>query len=180
MWTLHGMSRDAYKRYSSEGSWFYEVLLPGYKCNMTDLQAAVGLQQLKKLPVFQQRRRAIVNCYQTAFQAMPELEAPTEYADVESAWQLYVLRLNLEKLTIDRSQFIEELKARNIATSVHFIPIQLHPYYRDKYHYQPDDFPVAYREYKRMLSLPLYPRMSDQDVSDVIEAVQDVVEKHRR
>ena len=180
VWSLHGMSRDAYKRYSAEGSWYYEVILPGFKCNMTDIQAAIGLHQLRKLPQFQARRREIVRRYNEAFFQFEELQLPTQRPEVEHAWHLYVLRLNLDMLTIDRAHFIEELKARNIATSVHFIPIHLHPYYRDKYGYQPDDFPVAYREYQRIVSLPLYPRMSDQDVEDVIEAVVDVVKKFRR
>jgi len=180
MWALHGMSRDAYKRYSAEGSWYYEVVLPGFKCNMTDIQASLGLQQLKKLHGFQARRREIVRRYNAAFSQIPEVQLPTERAHVESAWHLYVLRLNLDRLTINRAQFIEELKALNIGTSVHFIPNHIQPYYRDKYGYQPDDFPVAYREYQRIVSLPLYPRMSDRDVEDVIEAVTAVVERHRR
>ena len=180
LWSLHGMSRDAYKRYSAEGSWYYEVVLPGYKCNMTDIQAALGLQQLKKLPRFQQRRREIVARYQAAFGALAELETPTERLEVEYAWHIYALRLNLERLTIDRARFIEELKQRNIGTSVHFIPIHLHPYYRDKYGWRPEDFPIVYREYQRLISLPLYPRLSDADVMDVVEAVRDVVEKYRK
>jgi len=180
MWALHGMSRDAYKRYSAEGSWYYEVVLPGFKCNMTDIQASLGLQQLKKLNGFQVRRREIVRRYNAAFSQIPEVQPPTERVDVESAWHLYVLRLNLDRLKINRAQFIEELKALNIGTSVHFIPNHIQPYYRNKYGYQPDDFPVAYREYQRIVSLPLYPRMSDRDVEDVIEAVTAVVERHRR
>lgn len=175
LWTLHGMSRDAYKRYSAEGSWYYEVVLPGYKCNMTDIQAALGLQQLKRLPDLQRRRREIVDRYRDAFAPLAELQLPVEHADVQSAWQLYALRLNLERLRIDRAAFIEELKRRNIGSSVHFIPIHLHPYYRDKNGYRPEDFPIAYREYQRLVSLPLYPRMSDADVDDVIDAVADVV-----
>lgn len=180
LWSLHGMSRDAYKRYSAEGSWYYEVVLPGYKCNMTDIQASLGIRQLEKLPTFQIRRREIVARYQAAFGALAELEPPTERAGMESAWQLYIVRLNLDRLTIDRARFIEELKARHIGTSVHFIPVHVHPYYRDKYGYQPLDYPVAYREYRRIVSLPLHPRLSDEDVTDVIEAVRDVVEKYRK
>jgi dTDP-4-amino-4,6-dideoxygalactose transaminase len=180
LWSLHGMSHDAYKRYSAEGSWYYEVVLPGFKCNMTDIQAALGLQQLRKLGGFQRRRREIVARYQAAFSLLIESQPPTERSDAESAWQLYILRLNLDRLKIERARFIEELKARNIGTSVHFIPIHVHPYYRDKYGYQPTDFPVAYGEYQRIVSLPLYPRMSDQDATDVIEAVQDVVEKYHK
>jgi dTDP-4-amino-4,6-dideoxygalactose transaminase len=180
IWSLHGMSRDAWKRYSSEGSWYYEVIRPGFKYNMTDIQAAIGLHQLRKLPQFQARRREIVHRYNEAFSQVEELQIPTERPEVEHAWHLYVLRLNVERLNVSRNQFMEELKDRNIGTSVHFIPVHLHPYYRDKYGYKPDDFPVAYREYQRIISLPLYPRMSDQDVEDVIEAVCDVVGRFRR
>jgi dTDP-4-amino-4,6-dideoxygalactose transaminase len=180
LWSLHGMSRDAYRRYSAEGSWYYEVVLPGFKCNMTDIQAALGLQQLKKLPAFQRRRREVVQAYNAAFQDIPELELPVERPEVASAWHLYVVRLNLDRLSIDRARFIEELKVRNIGTSVHFIPIHLHPYYRDKYGFKPEDFPVAYENYKKIISLPLHPRLNDNDVAAVIDAVLDVVKKFRR
>ena len=180
IWSLHGMSRDAYNRYSAEGSWFYEVVLPGFKCNMTDIHASLGLQQLKKLPRFQDRRREVVRRYQSAFADFPELQIPTERPDVESAWHIYPLRLVLETLRIGRNQFIEEMKARNIGTSVHFIPVHLHPYYRKKYGYSTADFPVAAANYERLVSLPLHPRLSDVDVDDVIEAVRDVVDKFRR
>ena len=180
MWSLHGMSRDAHQRYSAEGSWFYEVVVPGFKCNMTDIHASLGLQQLKKLPRFQERRCEIVRQYHAAFKDMPELEVPVERADVTSAWHIYALRLNLDMIKIDRSQFIQELKSRNIGASVHFIPIHLHSYYRDKYRYQPTDYPVAFRNFERLVSLPLHPRLSDRDVGDVIEAVAEIVIANRR
>ena len=180
IWSLHGMSRDAWKRYSAAGSWYYEVIRPGFKYNMTDIQAAIGLHQLRRLPKFQARRREIVRRFNKAFSQFEELQIPTERPEVEHAWHLYVLRLDLDMLTIDRGRFIEELRARNIGTSVHFIPVHLHPHYRDKYGYKPDDFPVAYRAYQRIVSLPLCPRMSDQDVQDVIDAVTDVVKKFHR
>ncbi len=180
VWSLHGMSRDAYKRYTAEGSWYYEVIVPGFKCNMTDIQASLGLHQLRKLAAFQARRREIVQRYNQAFARLTEVQTPVERATVEHAWHLYVLRLNLDQLTIDRARFIEELKTLNIGTSVHFIPVHLHPYYRDKYNFQPTDFPVAFREYQRIVSIPLYPRMSDRDVQDVIQAVICVVDKYRR
>ena len=179
-WTLHGMNRDAYKRYSAEGSWYYEVILPGFKCNLTDIQASLGIHQLQKLPAFQERRRTIVDRYNRAFRELPEIALPVERSGVESAWHLYVIRLNPETLNIDRNRFIEELKSRNIGTSVHFIPVHLHPFYRDKYGYKPEDFPVAYANYLRMISLPLHPRLSDRDVEDVIEAVTDVVKKFKK
>ena len=180
LWRLHGMSRDAWNRYGQGGTWFYEVVRPGFKCNMTDIQAALGLQQLRKLDGFQARRRVVVRHYNEAFTLCDALQMPVERSEVESAWHLYALRLNLERLTIDRACFIEELKARNIGASVHFIPVHIHPYYRDKYGYQPEDFPVAYREYQRLVSLPLNLRMSDSDVQDVIDAVLDIVAQYHR
>jgi dTDP-4-amino-4,6-dideoxygalactose transaminase len=178
--SLHGMSRDAWKRYERGGNWFYEIVVPGFKYNMTDIQAALGLWQLRKLAGFQERRRAVVRMYDEAFGQDDALELPARRPEVEHAWHLYVLRLRPGALRIHRDEFIEELRQRNIGTSVHFIPIHVHPYYRDKYHYQPDSFPVAYGNYQRMLSLPLNPRLADGDVHDVIEAVLDVVRRHRR
>ncbi|MFA4926186.1 MAG: DegT/DnrJ/EryC1/StrS aminotransferase family protein [Candidatus Aminicenantales bacterium] len=178
--SLHGMSHDAWKRYDKGGSWYYEVIYPGFKYNMTDIQASIGLAQLKKVNSFQKRRREIVTAYNEAFKGQVALETPVVRPEVAHAWHLYVLRLNSNVLTIGRDQFIEELKIRNIGTSVHFIPIHLHPYYRDKYGYKPEDFPIAYSNYLRLLSLPLYPRMTDQDVTDVIEAVLDIIERYKR
>ena len=178
--SLHGMSGDAWRRYGRGGNWRYDVLCPGFKYNMTDIQAALGLWQLKKLARLQQRRREVVDAYNHAFADHPALEIPVERPGVEHAWHLYVLRLRPEALEIDRDRFIEELAARNIGTSVHFIPIHVHPYYRDKYGYKADDFPVAYGSFCRMLSLPLHPQLSDQDVEDVIDAVLDVARVHAR
>lgn len=177
---LHGMSRDAWKRYAPGGGWFYEVDRPGFKYNMTDVQAAMGLAQLRKLDRFQQRRREIVAAYNQAFREVEALEIPAERPEIEHAWHLYVLRLRLETLRIGRDQFIEELTARNIGTSVHFIPVHVHPYYRLKYGYRPEQYPIAYGNYQRMLSLPLHPLLTSDDVSDVIAAVRDVVEKFAR
>jgi len=177
---LHGMSRDAWKRYDQGGSWRYEVVCAGFKYNMTDVQSAIGLWQLRKQERFHRRRVEIVEAYTQAFGAEEALEPPMQRAYVEHAWHLYVLRLRPELLRIGRDRFIDELTARNIGTSVHFIPIHLHPYYRKKYGYVPGDFPVALANFERLLSLPLHPGLTDQDVSDVIDAVLDVVQTHRR
>jgi dTDP-4-amino-4,6-dideoxygalactose transaminase len=177
---LHGMSRDAWKRYGPGGSWFYTVDEPGFKYNMTDIQAAMGLVQLRKLAGFQRRRRQIVAAYNHAFDGVDALQIPVERPDVEHAWHLYVLRLRLGALRIERDQFIDELTARNIGTSVHFIPIHLHSHYRQKYGYLPEQLPVAYSNYQRMLSLPLHPLLTDGDVGDVVEAVLDVVKRFGR
>lgn len=178
-WSLHGMNRDAWKRYGAGNSWYYEVTRPGFKYNMTDLQAAIGLHQLAKLSQFRARRAEIARRYNAAFSGCGEFQIPEERSDVEHAWHLYVLRLNLDRLKISRNQFIEELSAHKIASSVHFIPVHLHPYYRDRYGYEAEDFPVAHREYQRIVSLPLHPRMNNQDVDDVIEAVTDIAHRHK-
>jgi dTDP-4-amino-4,6-dideoxygalactose transaminase len=176
---LHGISKDAWKRYTAEGSWYYEIVAPGYKYNMTDIAAAMGLAQLRRAEPMRLRRAEIAARYNAAFAETPELELPADRADCRHAWHLYQLRLNLPLLRIDRARFAEELKARNIGISVHFIPLHLHPYYRETYGYRPEDFPVAYAEYMREISLPIYSRMSDEDVQDVIDAVLDVVAQHR-
>jgi dTDP-4-amino-4,6-dideoxygalactose transaminase len=180
LWSLHGMSRDAFKRYTAEGSWSYDVVLPGFKCNMPDIQAAIGLHQLKRLDEMQRRRLAIVAQYDEALGQLEELETPVARPEVDGAWHIYLLRLRLDRLAIDRAAFIEALRRRNIGASVHFIPIHLHSYYRDRYGLRPEQFPVAQREFERMLSLPLSPAHSDQDVADVIEAVTATVREHRR
>jgi dTDP-4-amino-4,6-dideoxygalactose transaminase len=177
IWSLHGMSHDAWNRYGSEGSWFYEVVRPGFKYNMTDIQAAIGSHQLRKLANFHAQRLEIERRYNEVFAGLKQFQVPVRRSHVQHACHLYVLRLNLERIAISRNRFIEELKTRNIASSVHFIPVYLHPYYRDKYRYQPTDFPVSSREYERMLSLPLFTRMSDRDVDDVVEAVCEIGEK---
>jgi dTDP-4-amino-4,6-dideoxygalactose transaminase len=177
----HGIDRDAFSRTTAPNhTWRYEIVAPGFKYNMTDIQAALGLCQLRKLAAFQRRRREIVAAYHAAFAGEEALELPVERPEVEHAWHLYALRLRPEALRIGRDQFIEELAARNIGTSVHFIPVHLHPFYRDRYGYVPESFPVAYESFTRSLSLPLHPRLSDEDVADVIEAVYDVVGTYRR
>ncbi len=177
---LHGMSRDAWKRYSKGGSWRYEVVAPGFKYNMTDIQAALGICQLQRLAAFQERRRAIAAAYDAAFSDCPALETPTCRPHVEHAWHLYVLRLRLDELDIGRDEFIAELTERNIGTSVHFIPVHLHPYYRDRYGYRPESFPSALAAFQRTVSLPLHPGLTADDVEDVTYAVLDIVRAHRR
>jgi dTDP-4-amino-4,6-dideoxygalactose transaminase len=177
---LHGISKDAWKRYSDRGSWYYEVLLPGYKYNMTDIQAALGLHQLAKQRRFQQVREEYARLYTQAFADLPEVSAPHVKDHIRHAWHLYVIQLELDRLTIDRGQFIEALRRENIGTSVHFIPLFLHPYYRDTFGFREDDYPVAERAYERIVSLPLYPKMTRQHVDDVVEAVRRVISRSRR
>jgi dTDP-4-amino-4,6-dideoxygalactose transaminase len=177
---LHGISRDAWKRYTAEGSWYYEVLQAGYKYNMTDLAAAIGLHQLERSEWLLERRRAIAQRYMEAFSQWPQVETPPNPVHVEHSWHLYILRLRLERLTITRDAFIHALKQANIGTSVHFIPLHLHPFYRDIYHLFADDFPAALYAYQRAISLPIYPGMTDEDVEDVIAAVEEIIEQHKK
>jgi dTDP-4-amino-4,6-dideoxygalactose transaminase len=177
---LHGITRDAWKRYTAEGSWFYEVVAAGFKYNMTDISAALGLAQLRRLDAMNRRRAAIAARYSQAFAHIPELELPVVAEDRTTAWHLYILRLNLERLACDRAEFIRDLTHANIGASVHFIPLHLHPYYRDAHGYVPEDFPIAYGEYLRAISVPIYSRMTDQDVDDVVCAVRQIVDQHRR
>jgi dTDP-4-amino-4,6-dideoxygalactose transaminase len=172
--SLHGMSREAWSRYAAGGKWAYDIVEPGFKYNMTDIQAAIGLQQLRRFPKMQDRRRQIVEMYNEAFSRHAAFLTPSTRSHVTNAWHLYVLRLRAGEMSIGRDQFIQEMTARKIGTSVHFIPIHMHSFYRDKYGYHPDDFPVANAAYQSMLSLPLSPSMTDQDVADVIEAVLDI------
>jgi dTDP-4-amino-4,6-dideoxygalactose transaminase len=176
--SLHGISRDAWKRYTAEGSWYYEIVAPGFKYNLTDVASSLGLVQLRRAEAMARRRREIALRYNEAFASIGALQVPTE-GEERHAWHLYMLRLNLDQLTIDRAQFVEELKARKIGTSVHFIPLHVHPYYRELYGYKPEDFPVAYDQYLREISLPIYSVMTDDEVADVIDAVTDVVARSR-
>jgi perosamine synthetase len=171
---LHGIARDAWKRYSSEGSWFYEVLETGFKYNFTDLQAALGIVQLAKCDSMNLARQRIAQRYSSAFQSIETMQIPSISADRESSWHLYVLRLHLDQLRIDRNQFIRELADRGVSTSVHFIPLHLQPVYQREYQYKSGDLPVAEREYQRSLSLPIYPAMCDEEIEQVIWAVSDV------
>jgi dTDP-4-amino-4,6-dideoxygalactose transaminase len=180
MLSLHGLSKDARTRYQKGGSWRYDILAPGFKYNMTDIQASLGVCQLRKLESFQARRRAVIEAYRRAFEGEEAFDLPVSRPEVGHAWHLFVLRLRPGVLRIDRDEFINQLTHRNIGTSVHFIPIHLHPYYRAKYGFRPTAFPVAYQNFRRMISLPLNPRLRDSDVQDVIDAVLDVVHTFRR
>ncbi len=177
---LHGMSRDAWKRYTEAGSWSYEVLAPGFKYNLSDVAAAIGIPQLKRCDDFHARRREIARRYHEAFAGRAEIQVPQVRDEASHAWHLYVIQLDLDALRIDRDAFIRELVQRKIGVSVHFIPLHIHPYYRDRYGYAPGDFPNAFEAFQRIISLPIYAKMTDDDVEDVIAAVLDTAEAGRR
>ncbi len=180
MMRLHGIGRDAWKRYSAEGSWYYEVLNTGFKYNLTDIQSAIGIVQLEKCDQMREVRAKIARRYSEAFAAEPRLEVPTIMEGCKTAWHVYPLRLNLEALFITRSEMIEKLKARGIGTSVHFIPLHMHPYYKNTYGYCEEDFPVASKQYQRYLSLPIFPGMAESQIDYVIESVLEITKAATR
>lgn len=178
--SLHGLSRDAWKRYTNQGSWYYEIVAPGFKYNLTDMAAALGLSQMQKADRFWKARERYAALYTQGFRDLPEI-APLETMDgVQHAWHLYVIQLELDRLRIGRQEFIERLQQNHIGCSVHFIPLHMHPYYRRVWGYDSADFPVASRAFDRMVSLPLYSKMSDADVSRTIETVRDLVLEFRQ
>ena len=172
---LHGMNRDAFDRFQSTvPSWYYEVVAPGFKYNLTDIAAALGLQQLKKAHAFQRRRAEIAAQYNQAFADLPVLTAPIAPAGQTHAWHLYVLRL-ADGAGIARDRFIEALSEAGIGCSVHYIPLHLRPYWRDRYQLSASQFPHSQHAFERMVSLPLYTRMTDADVRRVVVAVRRVL-----
>jgi dTDP-4-amino-4,6-dideoxygalactose transaminase len=171
---LHGISKDAWNRYSEKGSWFYEVTEIGFKYNMSDLMAAIGLHQLRRLEAFNSRRREIAKIYSENLGDLCEVELPPDHSYCVHSWHLYVVRLRLEMLTIDRASVFEEMKRRGVGCSVHFIPIPLHPAYRNKIGME-DPCERAIGVYPRLLSLPIYPSMSDGSVARVAKALREII-----
>lgn len=173
--SLHGMSKDAWKRYGAGGSWYYEITDAGYKYNMTDIQASLGIHQLAKFEQLQEIRRKYAECYSDELKDIKGITTPYGRSDVHHAWHLYTILIDADVIGLDRAQFIDALTHENIGTSVHFIPLHLHPYYRKVYGYKRGDFPNAEYIYDRILSLPIYPSMTEDDVADVINAIKKIV-----
>jgi len=173
--SLHGISRDAWKRYGLEGYRHWDILMPGYKYNMFDLQAALGLCQLKKVEKFWQRRKQIVERYNQAFSDVPALKLLTCAPEHKPAHHLYVLVIKTELLNADRDQIMNALQAEGIGIGIHFRSVPEHPYYRQKYGYKKGSLPNAEYASQRVLSIPLFPAMTDSDTESVIEAVRKVI-----
>jgi dTDP-4-amino-4,6-dideoxygalactose transaminase len=178
--SLHGISRDAWNRYSAKGTWRYDILEAGFKYNLTDLQAALGLAQLAKAEALRQRRAAIAKRYTARLQSMDAFSPPPDLDSDDHAWHLYVVRVNTLSLQITRDQVIEELKMRGIGTSVHFIPLHLHSLYRDSFGYRSGQFPNAERHFEGAISLPIFPDMSEDEINRVMDALQDISLRFRR
>lgn len=177
--SLHGMSKNAWNRYSEKGAWYYEVEQAGFKYNMTDIQAALGAVQLRKLEQMQELRTRYAQMYHEAFSDCAELVLPHDSAEHRHAWHLYVIRLREDRLTCNRSQFIEKMSQHGIGTSVHFIPVNHHPHYR-RLGFSPEDTPESTRAYEAAVSLPLYPGMTEEQVRYVTTTVCELIAEHRR
>lgn len=173
--SLHGISHGGEYRYRKEGTWRYEIEAPGFKYNMPELQAALGLVQLRRSEALLARRAEIAARYMKGLADVGQIELPLVLPDRTHAWHLFVIRLRTEMLSIDRDRFIEELRERNIGASVHFIPLHRQPYYASRFELLAEDFPNAENAYHRIVSLPIWPDMGETDVDDVILAVRDIV-----
>ena len=172
---LHGINRDVFARYASEKpSWFYEVIAPGYKYNMTDIAASIGIHQLKKADLFQQQRERQASVYLRELAALPLRMPAIGPSGWQHSWHLFVVRLAGDT-PVGRNEFIEKMAARNIGCSVHFIPLHIQPYWRDRYNFKPEDFPRAWKAYEGAVSLPLYPRMTEAEQQRVIDAIRSIL-----
>lgn len=177
---LHGINRDAWKRYSEAGSWYYEVVAPGFKYNFTDLQASLGLPQLKKVDDLWNSRKYIASKYTEAFKDLDLITLHTIKPDRETSWHLYPVRLNLDMLKVGREQIIEELKKNNIGVGVHFMPVHQHLFYSETFNLDDRNYPVASSVFPRLLSLPIYPGMTDKNIEKVINVFTDILKKYRK
>lgn len=177
---LHGISKDAWNRYTERGNWYYQVLESGFKYNLSDIQSAIGLHQLRKLERFIEIRTEYARRYREGLADVAEVELPPDDASCRHSWHLFILRLNLEKLEIDRDEFIRALRQKYIGTSVHFIPIPLHPFFAAHAHCPGNHCPRALELYPRLISLPLYPAMTEVQVDYVVSAVKEIARANRK
>lgn len=180
LYRLHGMNKEAWKRLSKAGNWYYEITVPGYKYNMTDIAASMGLEQLKKLDDFNKKRTDIAEIYNKEFSDVEGITIPYIKENVKSCWNLYSILLDIDHLRISRNEFIEQLKKNNIGSSVYFMPLHMHPYYQEVLGYKSGDFPIAEWAYERILSIPLYPEMSKKDVLYVTGTIKSLIHKYKK
>lgn len=178
--SLHGMSKDAWKRYSKDGYAHYEILYPGYKYNMSDIQASLVMHQLKKVETFHKLRKQFTDKYNEGFKDIPQIKTLKIMPDIKHAYHLYAIILKTEMLKCTRDEFLAELQKLNIGVSIHFTALHLHPYYRDTYGYKRGDFPNAEYASDRLISLPLFPAMSGQDVEYTVSAVTHLINKYKK
>ena len=178
--SLHGLSHDAWGRYASGGSWDYRIVAPGFKYNLTDIAAAIGLRQLRKAEEMRQMRERIARYYSEAFRDMDEVALPAQSTDRIHSWHLFPIKLNLDRLSIDRNNFTGLLKEKGIGCSVHWRPLHLHPYYEETFGWSLRDFPVASREWERLVSLPIFPGMRDEELEHVVATIRELCQDYSR
>jgi perosamine synthetase len=176
---LHGISSDAWKRFTASGSWYYEIVAPGFKYNLTDIASAIGLHQLRKADDFRRQRTEVAALYRHLLGANHALVLPVEHPDRQHSWHLFEIRLRLDLLTIDRAAVIEHLKEAGIGVSVHWIPLHLHPYYRETYGFRPEDYPVASLLSREIISLPIFPGMTPEETGHAAATLSGILDGHR-
>ncbi len=178
--SLHGLSHDAWKRYSGGSSWDYRILAPGYKYNMTDIAAAIGVRQLERAEAMRAERESLATRYLAELADIAELELPPFPADRIHSWHLFPIRLHLDRLTIDRNRFIDQLRERGVGCSVHWRPLHLHPYYAEQFGWRAEEFPIATALWQRSITLPLFPGMRDEEHQHVVNVVRELCRQNRK
>ena len=178
--SLHGLSQDAWGRYTDNGSWDYQIIGPGYKYNLTDIAASIGIHQLARAEEMRRRREAIAIRYLAGLSDITELELPPVSPDRLHAWHLFSIKLNLQNLSVDRNEFMQQLKRESVGCSVHWRPLHLHPYYRETFAWRAEEFPVAPALWPRLISLPIFPGMLDEEIEHVIGSVKRLCARYSR
>jgi dTDP-4-amino-4,6-dideoxygalactose transaminase len=176
--SLHGLSHDAWGRYSGKGAWDYRIIAPGYKYNLTDIAAAIGLHQLAKAEEMRVQREEIARFYLEAFAETEEIELPRWDDDRIHSWHLFPVRLRLENISITRNAFIEELKQAGVGCSVHWRPLHLHPLYMERFGWETSDFPAATDLWSRLVSLPIFPSMNVNEVHYVVNTIKRICQAY--
>lgn len=180
MFRTHGISKDAEKRFGKSGDFYYDMKCLGFRYNLSELHASLGIHQLNKLEDFQKRRREIVNIYNKELQNLEEITLPYVKENVKHSWHLYLIQLNLEKLKVNRDHIFKALREENIGVNVHYIPVHYHSYYKNKFGLREGILPNVEWLFPRLLTIPLFPKMSDNDVYDVINAIEKVIKYYRK
>ena len=178
--SLHGLSQNAWGRYSNAGNWDYKIVAPGYKYNLTDIAAAIGIHQLAKAEKMRQMREGVARHYREALADIEEVELPADDSNRIHSWHLFPIKLRLDRLSINRNEFMEKLKEGGVGCSAHWRPLHLHPYYEETFGWRPEDLPVATAEWKRSISLPIFPGMNGEDLEHVAHTVRSVCARHSR
>lgn len=176
--SLHGLSQDAWKRYSGNGAWDYQIVAPGYKYNLTDISAAIGAHQLARAETMRREREAIARGYRKFFSEVEQIELPPDPPDRVHSWHLFPIRLQLDHLAIDRNTFMQHLSERGIGCSVHWRPLHLHPYYRETFGWLPEHFPVASMQWQRLISLPIFPGMRQEEQQHVVQTLRNLCTRY--